>query len=76
MDANVMEKAEELAKSIAGEARTIDDLNSVLMTLMKSALEQRLCSELRMRLREEKGRRSPARRWTRRPVQGQRELRR
>jgi len=53
MDANVLERAEELAKTIAGEAKTIEDLNGVLKTLMKSALERMLGSELSMHLQDE-----------------------
>lgn len=53
MDAILVEKAEELARAIAGEARTIEDLNGVLRSLMKSALEQMLGSELKVHLKEE-----------------------
>lgn len=54
MDALILEKAEELAKSIAGEAKSIEDLNGVLKSLMKSALEQMLGAELSVHLKEEK----------------------
>ena len=53
MDANVLEQAEELAQRIASEARTIEDLNGVMKTLMKSALERMLGAELKVHLREE-----------------------
>lgn len=53
MDANVLEQAEELAKSIAGQATTMEDLNGVMRTLMKSALEQMLGAELKVHLQEE-----------------------
>jgi putative transposase len=54
MDALILEKAEELAKSIAGEAKSIEDLNGVLKSLMKSALEQMLGAELSVHLTDEK----------------------
>ena len=54
MDALILEQAEELAKSIAGEAKTIEDLNGVLKTLMKSALERMLGAELSVHLTDEK----------------------
>lgn len=53
MDANVLEQAEVLAKSIAGQATTMEELNGVMKTLMKSALEQMLGAELTVHLREE-----------------------
>lgn len=53
MDANVLDQAEELAKSIAGQATTMEELNGVMKTLMKSALEQMLGAELTVHLREE-----------------------
>jgi transposase-like protein len=53
MDARILEQAEELAKSIAGQASTIEDLNGVMKTLMKSAIEQMLGSELSVHLKEE-----------------------
>lgn len=54
MDANVMEQAEELAKSIATQATTMEELNGVMRTLMKSALEQMLGAELKVHLKEER----------------------
>lgn len=53
MDALVMERAEELAKSIAGQATTMEELNGVMKALMKSALEQMLGAELKVHLTEE-----------------------
>ena len=53
MDANVLEQAEVLAKSIASRATTMEELNGVMKTLMKSALEQMLGAELKVHLREE-----------------------
>ncbi len=54
MDAMILERAEELASSIAGQATTIEDLNGVMMTLMKSALAQMLDAELKVHLQEER----------------------
>ncbi len=62
MDAKILEKAEELARSIAGQATTTDDLKGVMKTLMKSALEQMLGAELKVHLQEERpgpGREAP-----------------
>ncbi len=53
MDANVLEQAEVLAKSIAGQATTMEELNGVMKTLMKSALGQMLGAELKVHLKEE-----------------------
>jgi putative transposase len=53
MDAKVMEQTEELAKSIAGEATTLEELNGVLRSLMKSALERMLGAELKVHLQAE-----------------------
>src|SRR3990170_7620079 len=50
MDANVMHKAEELAKELAGQATTLEDLNGVMRSLMKSALERMLNTELEVHL--------------------------
>jgi transposase-like protein len=54
MDAKVLDRAEALAKEIAGQATTIEDLNGVMKALMKSALEQMLGSELSVHLKEER----------------------
>jgi len=53
MDAQVFEQAEELAKSIATQATTMEELNGVMKTLMKSALERMLGAELKVHLQEE-----------------------
>jgi putative transposase len=50
MDANLVAKAEELAGEIAGQARTLDDLNGLMRTLMKSALERMLDTEMDVHL--------------------------
>lgn len=54
MDANVLDKAEELAKSIAGQATTIEELNGVMRAMMKSALEQMLGAELNLHLKNDR----------------------
>ena len=50
MDATVMTKAEELAEQLAGSATTLEDLNGVMRSLMKSALERMLNTELEVHL--------------------------
>ena len=50
MDASVKKKSEELAKELALQATTIEDLNGVMRSLMKSALESMLNSELNAHL--------------------------
>jgi putative transposase len=50
MDANLVAKAEQLAGEIAGQARTLDDLNGLMRTLMKSALERMLDTEMDVHL--------------------------
>jgi putative transposase len=50
MDATVKLKAEQLAGDIAGQAQTLDDLNGLLRTLMKSALERMLDTEMDVHL--------------------------
>ena len=40
MDASLQTRAEQLAREIAGEATTVDDLNNVLRLMMKSTLER------------------------------------
>ena len=50
MDANLQLKAEQLASEIATQATTLDDLNGLLRTLMKSALERMLDTELDVHL--------------------------
>jgi len=50
MDANLVAKAEQLAGEIAGQARTLADLNGLMRTLMKSALERMLDTEMDVHL--------------------------
>jgi putative transposase len=50
MDATLKLKAEQLASDIASQAHTIDDLNGLLRTLMKSALERMLDTEMDVHL--------------------------
>lgn len=53
MDANVLNKTEDLATEIATQATTLEELNSVMRSLMKSALERMLSAELRLHLEKE-----------------------
>jgi putative transposase len=50
MDATFKLKAEQLAKEIAGQAQTLDDLNGLMRSLMKSALERMLDTEMDVHL--------------------------
>src|SRR5438552_4050298 len=50
MDATLKLKAEQLAGDIASQAQTLDDLNGLLRTLMKSALERMLDTEMDVHL--------------------------
>src|SRR5713226_5348289 len=50
MDATLKLKAEQLANEIAGQAQTLDDLNGLIRTLMKSALERMLDTEMDVHL--------------------------
>jgi transposase-like protein len=50
MDATLKLKAEQLAGEIASQAQTLDDLNGLLRTLMKSALERMLDTEMDVHL--------------------------
>jgi putative transposase len=50
MDATLRLKAEQLAGDIATQAKTLDDLNGLLRTLMKSALERMLDTEMDVHL--------------------------
>jgi len=50
MDASLQARAEELAKEIAGEARTAEDLNGLMRLMMKSALERMLDTEMDVHL--------------------------
>lgn len=56
MDAVLMSKAKDLANEIATKATTLDELNGVMHSLMKTALERMLNTELEVHL----GRRSTA----------------
>jgi putative transposase len=50
MDAMFTKKADELAKELATQATTIEELNGVLRSLMKTALERMLNTELEVHL--------------------------
>jgi putative transposase len=50
MDEALQLKAEQLASDIAAQAQTLDDLNGLMRTLMKSALERMLDTELDVHL--------------------------
>jgi putative transposase len=51
MDANLTAKAAELAGEIAGQARSVEDLNGLFRSMFKSALERMLDTELAVHLR-------------------------
>jgi putative transposase len=55
MDATLKLKAEQLASEIASQAKTLDDVNGLFRTLMKSALERMLDTEMDVHL----GRKAP-----------------
>jgi putative transposase len=50
MDASLRARAEEFANEIAGQARTIEDLNGLLQGMMKAGLERMLNSEMDVHL--------------------------
>jgi putative transposase len=50
MDASLQSRAEVLAREIAGQAQTIQDVNGLMRLMMKSALEQMLDSEMDVHL--------------------------
>ena len=50
MDETLKRQAEQLASDIAAQAQTLDDLNALMRTLMKSALERMLDSEMDVHL--------------------------
>jgi putative transposase len=50
MDESLKLKAEQLAGDIATQAQTLDDLNGLMRSLMKSALEQMLKTEMNVHL--------------------------
>ena len=45
MDANLTDKAEQLATEIATQAKTLDDLNGLMKLMIKSVLERMLDTE-------------------------------
>ena len=50
MDAVLTQKAEDLAKELANQATTLDELNGAMRSLMKTALERMLDTELEIHL--------------------------
>jgi transposase-like protein len=50
MDALLTKKADELARELAGSAATLDDLNGMMRSLMKTAIETMLHSEMSVHL--------------------------
>src|SRR5262245_52945834 len=50
MDAILTGKAEQLAREIAAEAKTLNDLNGLMKLMMKSALERMLDTEMDVHL--------------------------
>ena len=50
MDAILTAKAEQLASELATQARTLEDLNGLMRSMMKSALERMLNTELDVHL--------------------------
>ena len=50
MDASLQARAEQLAKEIAGEAKTAEDLSGLMRLMMKSALERMLDTEMDVHL--------------------------
>ncbi|WP_238537615.1 transposase, partial [Zavarzinella formosa] len=50
MDAILKSQAEQLARDMAAQATTIDDLNALMRTMMKSALERMLNTEMDVHL--------------------------
>src|SRR6266850_1216124 len=50
MDVSLRTRAEQLASEIAGQARTIEDLNGLMRLMMKSALERMLNTEMDVHL--------------------------
>jgi putative transposase len=50
MDAALTRKAEQLASEIAAQAQTLDDLNGLMRSLMKAALERMLDTEMDVHL--------------------------
>jgi transposase-like protein len=50
MDASLQSRVELLAREIAGQARTIEDVNELMQLMMKSALERMLDTEMEVHL--------------------------
>jgi transposase-like protein len=50
MDSSLQNRAEQLAREIAGQAETIEDLNGLLRLMMKSGLERMLDTEMDVHL--------------------------
>ena len=50
MDAKLTIKAEQLAREIASQAKTLDDLNGLLKLMMSSAIERMLDTEMSVHL--------------------------
>ena len=50
MDASLRTQAEKLAREMAGQAKTVEDLNSLMRSMMKSALERMLDTEMDVHL--------------------------
>lgn len=55
MDAMLTKKADELAKELAAQATTLEELNGVMRSLMKTALEKMLSTELDVHLGRSSG---------------------
>src|SRR3989304_7758776 len=50
MDVTLQTRAEQLANEMAGQARTIEDLNKLMRGMMKAALERMLNTEMDVHL--------------------------
>jgi putative transposase len=50
MDATLTDKAERLAREVATDAKTVDDLNGLVRQILKSALERMLDTEMDVHL--------------------------
>lgn len=59
MDAILKDQAEKLAREMATQATTLDDLNGLMRTMMKSALERMLNTELDVHLGRRSGPAAP-----------------
>ena len=57
MDAILKSQAEQLAREMATQVTTLDDLNGLMRTLMKTALERMLNTEMDVHLGRRAGRR-------------------